>query len=204
MLAMFFSASRCSLWSPELQARAERLRLLRAPSTISLPSLLPRGASAKAERGKAVCSGRKADAQGSGERGTAQSKPFPRQHLSPLQSGKWAKLFPRQMTASKPPSGGRGTSLSRVIQLASSMTGGQEGEEGSGWHHGTSNTHFHQELSCLSFTFKTHRGTPHPERGKRSLWTWRGKGKETSKEEEAMVGKEGSYGFLFGGRDKTL
>lgn len=36
----------------------------------------------------------------------------------------------------------------------------QEGEEGSGWHHGTSSTHLHQVQPCLSFPFEAHRDSP--------------------------------------------
>lgn len=36
----------------------------------------------------------------------------------------------------------------------------QEGEEGSGWHHGPSGTHLHQVQPCLSFPLKTHGDSP--------------------------------------------
>lgn len=125
------------------------------------------------------------------ERVTVQSH-AQRYVLSPLQSGKWAKLFPRQMTASKPPAGGWGTSLSRVIQLASSMTGDQEREEGSGWNHGTGSTHLHQGQPCLGFPLKTHTGTPHPVRGKGITMDMEGEKERGSREKEVRVGKEGS------------
>lgn len=187
MLAIFFSASRCSLWSPGAQDGDREAASAESPGVQS-PSHLPpppwgygcQGQS-RAEQ-KTVCSDRRAGTQRvCGKRQSSKQGPGSRPHpLSPLQSGRWAKLFPRQMTASKPPPGDWGTSLSKVIQLASSMTGTRKGKRDQDGPMAPA-VPTYTKCSPASVSPSRYTGIPYPVRGMGSLWKWRVKGRRSQR-----------------------